>query len=87
MFITVAATEPTKDGLGRQANIVIKQMSRMMYNLESSTASHTVLNVGKGDQFSNGSVGLPLGQFLTNVGGKIQHAVGFLQGWGGAVWS
>lgn len=74
-FVALTMTEPTARALGDDGMQVRGQMARMGFNMRNAAASRSILDNPRG--FTNGSAGLPLGQFIASVNGTTQQAVAF----------
>ncbi len=75
VFVALTMTEPTARALGNDGMTVRGQMARMGFNMKNAAASRSILDNPRG--FTNGSSGLPLGQFIASVNGATQRAIAF----------
>lgn len=77
IFLVVALTDVTNDAIGKQAAKVKRGMARVVYRMNSAPSSRSLLDVERGSDFANGTVGFPTGQFLINIEGQVRHGVAF----------
>jgi hypothetical protein len=55
------------------ALILVKPLFRM----NSAPSSRSLLDIERGSDYANGTVGFPTGEFLVNTNGQVRHGVGF----------
>ena len=77
IFLVVALTDVTNDAIGKQASKLKRQMARVVYRMNSAPSSRSLLDIERGSDFANGTVGLPTGEFLVNIEGQVRHGVSF----------
>lgn len=77
IYVTVTVTDPTTDALGKYGMVVRRQMGRIALSMGNAAASRQFIEVGKDEGWARGSVGMPMGQFLSRVRGPLEHGVGF----------
>jgi len=77
IFLVVALTDVTNDAIGKQAAKLKRQMARVVYRMNSAPSSRSLLDVERGSDYANGTVGFPTGQFLINTEGQVRHGVAF----------
>ncbi|MCA9980726.1 MAG: hypothetical protein KDD89_07835, partial [Anaerolineales bacterium] len=77
IYVVVTMTDPTRGQLGLEGMAVRRQMVAVALRMNSGAASRSFVDLPTGSDFAQGTVGLPTGEFLCNVGGRIVHAAGF----------
>lgn len=77
IYVIVTMTDPTREQLGQGGMAVRRQMVAVALRMNSGAASRAFVDLPTGSDFAQGTVGLPTGEFLCNVGGRIIHAAGF----------
>lgn len=75
IYLALTATDPTERALGGRGMTIRSQMARIVFGMKDADASRKILGSIQG--FPNGSVGLPTGQFVSNIMGKVEHGVAF----------
>lgn len=75
IYAAITATDPTERALGPQGMAVRSQMARVIFRMKEADASRKIL--GSHSDFPNGTVGLPTGQFVANVMGRVARGVAF----------
>jgi hypothetical protein len=77
IYVIVTMTDPTREQLGVGGMALRRQMVAVALRMNSGAASRAFVDLPTGSEFAQGTVGLPTGEFLCNVAGKIVHAAGF----------
>lgn len=75
IYNAISATDPTRRALGDRGMRARAQMARVVFRMKEAGASRVF--VGGHSDWPNGSVGLPTGQFVANIAGRVAHGVGF----------
>lgn len=77
VYIILTMTDPTGKALGDEGMMVRSQMGRIAMRMNDAAASRVFLGLQSGSDFSNGSVGLPQGEFLMYSGGSLRHGASY----------
>jgi hypothetical protein len=77
IYIIVTMTDPTAEQLGKEGMGVRRQMVPVAMRMNSGASSRAFLDANKGTEHAQGTVGLPTGEFLCNLHGRVVHAAGF----------
>lgn len=77
IFLVAVFTDATNDAIGKQAAKVKRGMARVVFRMNSAPSSRSLLDIERGSDYANGTVGLPTGEFLVNTNGQVRHGIGF----------
>jgi hypothetical protein len=77
IHLLLSLTDPTAELLGKYGMALRRQSLAVGFRMRTAEGSRTFLGVNSRDGYPQGSVGLPTGQYLANVGGEIHRCVSF----------